>query len=337
MNKKIILGIIVVAVVLVGAGWWFLRSPSSPQKYTGPVEKVTIAVAADPSTALVYIAAKENFFKDEGLDVELNKIGSGKVITETVVDKKADLGTAAETPIMFSIIQGNKIKVITTIITSNKETVVVARKDRGIRTVSDLVGKKIGVTFETTSDFVIDTLLTLHGISRNEVELINIIPAEMFDSLMGGKVDAISTWNPHIINSQKKLGTNGITFDNDGRVIVAMNLFTRDDFIEKKPEVIKKVLRALIEAEKFTKDNPSESVKIVANAININEALLKEFWDIYSIKVTLDQSFLLSLEDESRWAIRNKLTDKTVVPNYLNYIYFDALESVKPEAVTIIH
>ncbi len=336
MNKKIIFIGVVLVIIVLGAVGYLGFDQKQPPKYTGPVEKITIAVAADPSTALVYIAAKENFFKDEGLDVELNKIGSGKVITETVVDKKADLGTAAETPVMFSIINGKKIQVIATIVSSDKETVVVARKDRGITTVSDLVGKKIGVTPGTTSDFVINTLLVLHKISRNEVELINLAPEEMFDSLMGGKVDAISTWNPHIINSQKKLGSNGITLGNGG-IIITMNLFTRDDFIKKNPEVIKKVLRALIKAEIFAKENPSESIKIVANALNIKDELLKDFWDIYSIKVTLDQFFLLSLENEARWAIKNNLTNATKVPNYLNYIYFDALEAVKPEAVTIIH
>jgi NitT/TauT family transport system substrate-binding protein len=31
------------------------------------------------------------------------------------------------------------------------------------------------------------------------------------------------------------------------------------------------------------------------------------------------------------------LTSRTDMPNYLNHVYFDALESVNPSAVTIIH
>jgi NitT/TauT family transport system substrate-binding protein len=42
---------------------------------------------------------------------------------------------------------------------------------------------------------------------------------------------------------------------------------------------------------------------------------------------------LLSLEDGARWAIRNKFTDATKVPNYLDYIYVDALKEVNPSAV----
>jgi NitT/TauT family transport system substrate-binding protein len=45
---------------------------------------------------------------------------------------------------------------------------------------------------------------------------------------------------------------------------------------------------------------------------------------------------LIAFEDQARWRIDNNLTDATRVPNYLDYIYLDALEKVKPEAIGII-
>jgi NitT/TauT family transport system substrate-binding protein len=35
--------------------------------------------------------------------------------------------------------------------------------------------------------------------------------------------------------------------------------------------------------------------------------------------------------------IKNKLTSTTDMPNYLNYLYLDALEAVMPKAVKGIH
>ena len=52
--------------------------------------------------------------------------------------------------------------------------------------------------------------------------------------------------------------------------------------------------------------------------------------------VSLPQALIIAMEDEARWRIENKLTDKTTVPNYLDFIYTDALEAVNPEAVTVI-
>jgi NitT/TauT family transport system substrate-binding protein len=45
---------------------------------------------------------------------------------------------------------------------------------------------------------------------------------------------------------------------------------------------------------------------------------------------------LILFEDQARWRIKEGLSDATEVPNYLDYIYLDALEKVKPEAVGIM-
>jgi len=63
---------------------------------------------------------------------------------------------------------------------------------------------------------------------------------------------------------------------------------------------------------------------------------LREQWKILNFSITLDQSFLVTLERQAEWAIKNKLTDKTEVPNFLDFIYLKGLDIVKPKAITII-
>jgi hypothetical protein len=53
-------------------------------------------------------------------------------------------------------------------------------------------------------------------------------------------------------------------------------------------------------------------------------------------ELALDQNLLLTMEDEARWLIQNRLTDRTQVPNYLDYIYPEALREVNPKAVRMI-
>jgi hypothetical protein len=40
---------------------------------------------------------------------------------------------------------------------------------------------------------------------------------------------------------------------------------------------------------------------------------------------------------EARWVISTNLTNRTAVPNFIDYIYLDGLLSMKPESVNIIH
>jgi NitT/TauT family transport system substrate-binding protein len=54
-------------------------------------------------------------------------------------------------------------------------------------------------------------------------------------------------------------------------------------------------------------------------------------------RLSLDKALLIAMEDEVRWHIKNRYTEAKRVPNYLDRIYFDALESVNPDAVNIIH
>ncbi len=53
--------------------------------------------------------------------------------------------------------------------------------------------------------------------------------------------------------------------------------------------------------------------------------------------MALDQGLILALEDETRWATSNGLSPPHPMPNFLDYLYLDALEAVAPAAVTVIH
>ncbi len=213
---------------------------------------------------------------------------------------------------------------------------IVARKDKGVSIPNYLKGKKIGVVVGTNAEFFMDSFLIMHGILMDEVEVINVEPNAIVDTLTSGEVDAVSTWNPHISILKKKLGDNGVIFSGEGIYRETFNIATKQNFANENLENIKKVLRALIKAEEFIEENPDEAQETVAGKIGMDKATLNKLWKLYNFKITLDQSLLVTLEAETRWIIKNKLTNKTEVPNYLDYIYLDALEEVKPEAIKII-
>ena len=44
----------------------------------------------------------------------------------------------------------------------------------------------------------------------------------------------------------------------------------------------------------------------------------------------------LGVEDKARWMIKHNLTKEKNMPDFLEYIYEDALKAIKPEAVSMI-
>jgi NitT/TauT family transport system substrate-binding protein len=164
----------------------------------------------------------------------------------------------------------------------------------------------------------------------------NLNPAEMIKAVNSGKADAVSVWQPIAKQLEKQLGDNGTVFYDERIYSDIICMSSTQNFANKNPELIVKVLKSLMRAEKFVKDNPDETRKLVAEHLNINKNILEEIWNTLYFKVTLDQSLLVSLEDQTRWARENKLIEIKETPRFLDYIYFKGLQSVCQDAVNII-
>jgi sulfonate transport system substrate-binding protein len=318
--------------LLLGSGTGCRPSP----KQTGPPEKVTIACTKAFNAALVHIAFAKGYFKEEGLEATPQPQAFGKVALQAMLEGKADLATAADTPIMLAIMDGQKIAIAATLQTANKDNAVVARKDRGIMKPSDLDGKTIAVTKGTTSDFFTEIFLLAHGIDRKRVTLVDLPPEEMVSALDRGEVDAAASWNPLLIQMQKALGNKGVTFYGEKLYTETFCLTASREFTKSHPQTIQKVLRAIIRAETYALQYPEEARRLTAQFSQTDQALLDSLWDMYTFKVTLDQALLVDLEDQTRWAIKYRMTKRLDMPNYLDYLDVDGLKAVKPEAVRII-
>jgi ABC-type nitrate/sulfonate/bicarbonate transport system substrate-binding protein len=324
----------VVSALAAGAS---INSCTRAEKnHTGPPEKITIAYASPPSTALADIALAQGYFRQEGLEVTPIFHSSGKDALEDVLAGKADAATVAELPIMFAVMKGQRISIISTIQTTNNNIVIVARKDQGILTPHDLKGKRIAVPAGTAAEFFLNAFLTAQGISGQEVTTVDLRPDKMGDALMRGEVGAVTTWPPFLGQTQKKLGGKGVTFSDENIYTQFFNIIATPGFVQQNPSCIRKILLALIKAEELITNNPDEAMETVAVFRKVDRALLSGMWKGSTYGVSLDQMLLLALEDESSWAIRNKHTDKTGIPDYLEDIYLDGLRSVKPKAVSIV-
>ena len=307
-----------------------------PEKSVGPPEKITIAYVTNIGGVLVHIAFAKDYFKEEGLDAVPQPHAFGKPALQAVIGGKADLATVADTPFMFAVMDNRKITTLAAILTSRRNEAIVVRGDRGITKPSDLKRKTIGVALGTASDFFTEIFLIAHGIDRKQVTIIDLKPDEMVAALSAGKVDAVSTWNPVLTQLQKDMGNKALTFYGGTLYTEYFCLAAGQDFVREHPETVRKILRALIKAETFANNNPEESRRLVAAFIKTDKAALDELWDAYIFRVTLDQGLIVDLEEQTRWAMKYRLTARRDMPNYLDFIYVDGLLALKQDAVRII-
>jgi len=108
------------------------------------------------------------------------------------------------------------------------------------------------------------------------------------------------------------------------------------DYLKEHPQLISSFLKSMIRAAVFIKQDPAESQQVAGDALAIKPELLREIWPSLDLRVSLDQGLLVSLESQARWAQANQIITGTTIPNYLDYIYYDGLDSVMPESITIV-
>jgi NitT/TauT family transport system substrate-binding protein len=171
----------------------------------------------------------------------------------------------------------------------------------------------------------------------NEIEITNLKPTEIVNAILKGTIDGAASFIPFGDAIRKGLGANAVTWPIQGQQDYYMLLVAKASFFKAYPSRIERLLSALIGGEQFIKAYETEAQKIIEERLNLDLSTLLSIWPKSRFEVRLDQDLLILMEDEARWAIRNKLTGSTRLPNYLDFIYIDGLKKIKPEAVTIIH
>lgn len=338
-NSKIIILILVIAIITVvvvaGLMWW-QGSQKQLQKYTGSIEKATVAVYRGEFSSLVFLAQSKGFFKDNGLNITLSEFDTGTGPLEELLKGNADFSTSADFACVSKSFENKNLRILSTIDLTNAIEII-AKKDSGISKPQDLKNKKIGLVTNSQAQFSLGEFLISNNMRYGDVDVIGYSKAsEVQENFINESLDAVAIWDPFTYNFKKKLGENAISW-NAQTSPTFFSVITRNDVIEKNPELVRRFVQSLADAEEYVKQNNAEARAIVRDRLGYEDSYIRGVWDKNKFNMQLSQGLILALEEEARWAIANKLTTITEVPNYLDYIYLDALERVKPEAVTIIH
>lgn len=304
---------------------------------SGPPLQVRLAYTTQIDGALVHLALAKGYFREEGVEVIPTIRSFGRQALEAVLAGDADLATVGETPVMFAALNGEKISVVASIFSSEMNHAIVANKTRGVSRADDLRGKRVAFTPGTTSEFFLRTFLLANNLTESEIVPVPLPPDQMPGAIQSGLVDAISTWTPYQKLAERALGP-------ESSVFYAPNLYTenfllagRASYVAQNQDALRRVMRAILKAEEFGSRHPAAAKRLLAASLPIAPDIVGECWNESRFRVSLDQSLLISLEEETRWALRHRLGSGKNMPNYLDFIDSRALTAVKPKVLKVLN
>lgn len=243
--------------------------------------KVSLAAARDTQLSPVILcAAEKGFFKEYGIDAEVTLFASGADLVTAVASGDVDLGSAGDTP-ATSLLTSDPGKYEFIARTTNLGGALALVVKEGIQNPSDLEGKKIGYSIGNTSEALWLALVKETGIAAEKVTMISLGTADMLTAFESGQIDGFVCWEPTITNAVKRGGHRLLTgtksyFDGVEAEFDCLNSYAllvgKAAWIKENPKTVTAVLSAMNKSVEWINENLSEAAKIVAKALNLDEA-----------------------------------------------------------------
>lgn len=332
MKKVAAVIVIIVVIMLVGLGVWYFAN--SPNAYAGEPESITIGTPSLEIASLIFIADDRGYFSENGLNVTIKDYNTSVEAIDGMENGAVDISVSTEYPIVGAALDKENISIIGNI-DKYQTTYLVGRKDLGIEKISDLNGKKIGVTRSGIGEFYLGRFLDLHGLSIQNVTLIDIQQSQTIDALKNGSIDAAMIWSIDENTVEEQLGSNAAIWPAQSEQPTDVVLACKNDLVQSHPEAIDRFLKSISMAEDYSIGHPAKAQAIIQDITDRDAADMASIWPNHQFSLSLDQSLIVAMEDEGRWMIHNNLTSERTIPDFRNYIYTKGMGKVKPDSMNI--
>jgi ABC-type nitrate/sulfonate/bicarbonate transport system substrate-binding protein len=270
--------------LLIFAGVMMFTQGASAQ-----TEKAIIGYPSRSYNVLVlHVAEVKGFFRDEKIEPLLVQMGVGPGML-AVLNGDIHYYWAFSAPVN-GVIKGMPVKIVTIINRLLHE--IVARPV--IRTANELEGKKMGVSrIEGADHLQAKAILKSKGVDLKSIQFINLgggDPARVL-ALKKGLVDAIAVSPPNPYTLQKE-GYTVIGGPRDLKVgLLASALSTTDQRLKEMPDQSRKVLRALLRALVFVRENRQETINIMMRWLNDSQEIASASYDVILSGLSKDGTF----------------------------------------------
>jgi NitT/TauT family transport system substrate-binding protein len=190
----------------------------------------------------LHLAAQKGWFKDAGLNVEVQDgRGSGSTIQQ-VAANKLDVGFAQLGAMAPAVANGLPVTSIMGFIRAGDNGLLVPAS-ANFKTLKDLKGKKIAVPAGSATAAFLDAFLKAGGMSRGDLTVISVDSQAMVSTYTSGQVDgALSTvafFAPIVAEVRP---SSGILFSDVGLRVPGYGLVVHKDALDKRAEYFAKIV-----------------------------------------------------------------------------------------------
>lgn len=256
--------------ILVIATVWLFAIAAQGDAQT-KLEKLHVGYSAQAgSLAPIWITKEAGIFKKHGLDVELLFIPGGPTAAAALLSGEVPITVVGGPAVVSSNLAGSDLVMIAGIVNTFAFQIVTVKE---ITSYQQLKRKRLGVNrFGASPDVAARFALKHMGIDPKEVTILQLgEQSTRLTAMMAGQLDA-AVFLPPITTMAQKQGMNVLLdLAELGAEFQITGLGSSQRFLTQRRPTAIKFVRAFVEGIHYYKTHKTESVKIIAKYMKIND------------------------------------------------------------------
>ncbi len=224
----------------------------------------------NPNHVPIYVAQEAGFFTAEGVSVSVHAPTAFDPSDPAKLAASGRADLAITTPINLIIIRSQDVP-LTAVGSLIQKPLggLLALKERGITTLADFRGRKIGYSLEPEEPVLWAAMLETAGLKPGDYTLINV-GFDTLPALLTGQVDAIGAFRnveKIVVEVQERKETVFFPFEEHGIPDHPQLIFIANESVARqKSELLKRFLRALLRAVALTLQEPDRAFALFLKA-----------------------------------------------------------------------
>lgn len=308
-------------------------STASSAASKAPNLKVTIAGGDYLGGAPAYVASAEGIWKANGIQAKVANFATGVLALNALLGGQANFAFVADLPIATALMSKRAVQVDATL-SKFSQWKLIYSKSSGISSFASLKGKKIGVPVGSNAEYVLSEMLSSVGLTLKDVAVVNLAPSEIVPEVDKGDIAAGVTFPTYYTAAKTILGSS--------YEALVYSAYAEHTVLLAAPSTPlatqERVLRALIDADKYIHSHPSAAATAIAGQSGGADSVsfVSTFLPLYPQKIDLSSGLVNLLVAEGGWLnstqhVAGTLSQATVISATASA----ALRAVDPSGVTL--
>ncbi len=284
------------------------------------VEEVTYLLPAPASQvafAAWMLAQYRGYYAQEGLKITFQPGRGGVDVAKQVGAGNAPVGGAfGDTPII-SRAQGVPVKSVA-VLGGRSMTQLTVHEDSNIRSPKDLKGKTITVmSYADSGYYAMLAMLATAGLGKNDVDAQAAGPSGTWQLFTARKADAMAAVPEWVIEARQAGAKVRLMPAYEYSQSMAQAIIVSDDVIKKRPDLVKKLVRATLKGVKDIMNDPKAAARDYIAAMPTHkgrEAFVEETFRLFNSNVYPGQTVLGAMDPKRLAALQKFYVSQGIVP-----------------------